>query len=457
MRHSLLKFLAVLFVAFTFMFTSACGGQKSDTHSADNKDIGGKSSSSQPTEVVFWHAMSGTLGKAVDQIVEEFNSSQSQVRIKAVYQGNYDELLNKLKSSLGTSNAPTLVQVYEIGSRFMIDSDAVEPMQTWIDQENFDLSSFEPHIIKYYTFDGKLFSMPFNTSNPILYYNKTMFREAGLNPDAPPLTFDEVREAAKKLTKDGKHGAAFAIYGWFMEQFFAVQGAPLVNNCNGRDALATESLLHTEPGVQTLVWWKSMVDDGSMLNVGRKTSDAQQAFASGRAAMILDSTASLRGILDAVGNKFEVGTAFLPRPKEDPKGGVIIGGASLWMLKDHSEAEKRAAWEFVKFVVSPQIQARWHVGTGYFPVNKKAYEEAIVVENMQKYPQFRTAVEQLHASPQNCATLGAVMGVFPEARQITERAMEEAIGGKKEIQQSLDQASGEITQKIQDYNRSLRK
>ncbi|MBE3564083.1 MAG: ABC transporter substrate-binding protein [Hydrogenibacillus schlegelii] len=411
----------------------------------------------KPIEIVWWHAMSGPLGEAVNALVDEFNKTHSDIQVKAVFQGNYDEELTKLKAALGTKNAPHLVQVYEIGSRFMLDSGAVEPMQTWIDRDHFDTSDFEDNILGYYTFDGKLYSMPFNTSNPILYYNKNLFREAGLDPDKPPRTFEEVAAAAKKLTKDGRYGASFAIYGWFMEQFFANQGALLVNNGNGRDALATESLLNGDAGVKTLTWWKGMIDDGSMLNLGRKTSDTQQAFAAGKVAMTLDSTAALRGILQGVGDKFEVGTGFLPRPADAKDGGVIVGGASLWMLKDKPEEEKRAAWEFIKFVVSPKMQALWHVNTGYFPVTKAAYDEAIVRENMQKYPQFKTAIDQLHATKLSRATQGAVIGVFPEARQITERAMEEALSGKKPIQEALDQAAKEITEKIQQYNRSIGK
>ena len=411
----------------------------------------------KPVEIVWWHAMGGELGKAVDALVDAFNKSQNDIVVKAVFQGSYDEELNKLKASLGTKNAPTLVQVYEIGSRFMIDSGAIEPMQTWIDKDNFDISSLEPNILGYYTFDGKLYSMPFNTSNPILYYNKDMFRAAGLDPEKPPRTYEEFTEITKQLTKDGKYGASFAIYGWFMEQFFAESGAELVNNGNGRDALATESLLNSEAGINTLTWWKNMVDAGTMLNLGRKTDDTRQAFGAGKVAMILDSTAALRGIVNGVGDKFEVGTGFLPHPQSVTDGGVIVGGASLWMLKEKSEEEKAAAWQFIKFLTSPEIQAQWHINTGYFPITTKAYDLDIVKENMNQFPQFRTAVDQLHATTLNNATKGAVMGVFPEARQITERAMEEAINGQKSVKDALDQAANEITQKIQQYNRSIGK
>lgn len=468
-RTSRFSFLALLLVLMVVL--AACGNKTASTNNTSTSNTPSATenttnttpstatepTSKKPVEIVWWHAMSGELGKAVDALVDAFNKSQNDVVVKAVFQGNYDEELNKLKANLGTKNAPTLVQVYEIGSRFMIDSDAIEPMQTWIDKDHFDISHLEPNILGYYTFDGKLYSMPFNTSNPILYYNKDMFRAAGLDPEKPPKTYEEFTEVAKQLTKNGVSGASFAIYGWFMEQFFAESGAELVNNGNGRDGLATESLLNSEAGINTLTWWKNMVDAGTMLNLGRKTDDTRQAFGAGKVAMILDSTASLRGIVNGVGDKFEVGTGFLPHPQAVTDGGVIVGGASLWMLKEKSEEEKAAAWQFIKFLTSPEIQAQWHINTGYFPITTKAYDLDIVKENMTKYPQFRTAVDQLHATPLNNATKGAVMGVFPEARQITERAMEEAINGQKSVKDALDQAAKEITQKIQQYNRSIGK
>jgi sn-glycerol 3-phosphate transport system substrate-binding protein len=171
--------------------------------------------------------------------------------------------------------------------------------------------------------------------------------------------------------------------------------------------------------------------------------------------MILDSTAALRGIVDTVGDSFEVGTGFLPRPDGAEDGGVIVGGASLYILNDRPEEEQKAAWEFIKFVVSPEQQAYWHVNSGYFPITKAAYDQPLVKENLEKFPQFKTAVDQLHQSKLNNATKGAVMGIFPEARQIVEQAMEEIINGAKSVEQALTDAEKEITEKIQAYNKTV--
>ncbi|WP_418936664.1 ABC transporter substrate-binding protein [Paenibacillus chitinolyticus] len=437
----------------------ACGGAN-DTAQSSNKETTGaastKENAASPVKITFWHSMSGELGKVTDKLISDFNASQKDVQVEGIFQGTYDESLNKMKASMDSKSGPSLIQVYEIGSRYMIDSKAITPVQKFIDADKYDLSQLEENITQYYTIGGKLNSMPFNTSNPILYYNKDMFKAAGLDPEKPPVTFDEVTKAAQALSKDGKAGASFAIYGWFMEQFFAKQGAEYVNNGNGRTSPATESYVNKEAGLKALTWWKSMVDNKIALNLGRKTDDTKKAFAAGQIAMMLDSTASLKGIVSTAEGKFQVGTAPLPKPADAAEGGVVVGGASLYITNNKSEAEQKGAWEFIKFLTSPQSQAYWHVNTGYFPITKKAYDEQIVKDNLVKYPQFKTAVDQLHGSKANTATQGAVMGVFPEARQIVEGAIEEALNGKKTPQAALDEAAKSITEKIGKYNQTVK-
>ncbi|MDR0266884.1 ABC transporter substrate-binding protein [Paenibacillus sp.] len=452
------KSLVSLMLAAVLLLLSACsvnmGGDEPKASDPKTNDTGTKSG---VTKVVFWHAMGGELTKVVDQLVDNFNKSQDKVQVEAVFQGTYDDLLSKLKASMGTNEGPTMVQMYEIGSRFMIDSKAITPMQNFIDQDHWDVNQLEPNISGYYTFDNKLYSMPFNTSNPILYYNKDLFKAAGLDPENPPKTFEELKVAADKISKTGKAvGVNFAIYGWFMEQLFANQGAEYVNNGNGRDGMATESLVNSEAGVKVMTWWKDLIDTKAANNLGRKTDDSKKAFSAGQVAMILDTTASLRGLVNGTEGKFEVGTGFLPKPADAKDGGVIVGGASLWMMNNRSDEEQKSAWEFMKFLTSPDQQAFWHINTGYFPVTVKAYDEDSVKENLKKYPQFQTAVDQLHSTKMSKATQGAVMGVFPEARQIVEGAIEEVLNNKKTPQAALDDAAKEITSKIQEYNRTVK-
>lgn len=185
----------MLFIASiaSVLLLAACSGV------SGNPETGEIAANHTQVKVMFWHSMGGEPGKAIDKMVADFNQRRDDIFVEAVYQGSYDESLNKLRASLGTNDGPTIVQVYEIGSRFMIDSQMIQPIQKFIDAEKYDLTQLEENILNYYTFDGELYSMPFNSSNPILYYNKDMFEEAGLDPELPPRTYEEVESYARIL------------------------------------------------------------------------------------------------------------------------------------------------------------------------------------------------------------------------------------------------------------------
>jgi len=432
------------------LFATACSGNNGGAKTNEGKGNG-------PIQVSLWHYMGGQLGETISKLADSFNNSQSEIFVTAVYQGTYDEALNKMKASLGSNSGPSIMHANDGGTRFMIDSGAITPMQEFVDKEKYDLSQFEQNILDYYTINNRLNSMPFNTSNLIMYYNKDLFKASGLDPENPPKTFDEMKAAGQKLTRDGVTGMSFAIESWNLEQLLANQGAHFVNNGNGRDEPATASVVNGEAAVQTVEWWKNLLDEKLALNLGRKTDAVKKAFGAQQLGMIFATTASLRELTTAAEGKFEVGTAFLPKPANAQPGGVVVGGGSLYIMNNKSEAEQAAAFEFIKFVLSPEQQALWHVNTGYFPVTKAAYEQEIVQENFKKYPQFRTAIDQLHATVSNRATQGAVIGVFPESRQLVETALEEALTGSKPVKDALDQAAKEITSKIELYNKTVSK
>lgn len=461
--------VAVLLVAMLLAVTACGGNNGGSTTNGGGVNAGGGSGGSGsgsggsggksdgPIQVTLWHYMGGQLGETIGKLAENFNNSQSDIAITAVYQGTYDEALNKMKASLGSNSGPSIMHANDGGTRFMIDSGDITPMQEFVDKESYDLSQFEQNILDYYTINNRLNSMPFNTSNLIMYYNKDLFRASGLDPENPPATFDEMKEAGVKLTKDGVTGMAFAIESWNLEQLLANQGAEFVNNGNGRDEPATASVVNSEAAIQTVEWWKDLLDNKLALNLGRKADAVKKAFGAQQLGIIFATTASLRELTLASEGKFEVGTAFLPKPANAKEGGVVVGGGSLYIMNNKSAEEQAAAFEFIKFVLSPEQQAFWHVNTGYFPVTKAAYDQPIVQENFEKYPQFKTAIDQLHATVSNRATQGAVIGVFPETRQLVETALEEALTGSKPVKDALDQAAKEITAKIEMYNKTVTK
>lgn len=412
---------------------------------ADAKDVEG-------TEISFWHSMGGVNGQAIDALVEKFNTeNEFGITVNAQYQGEYDDSLNKLKSAQIGNMGADLVQVYEIGSRFMIESEWITPMQEMIDADGYDMSSIEPNLAAYYTIDDKLYSMPFNSSTPIMYYNKDMFEKAGITE--VPDSLEAIEEVGEQLLNKGGAGEVISlgIYGWFFEQFMGKQGLDYANNENGRKEAATAVAFDENGGAANILTaWKSLYDKGYAPNVGKGGDAGLADFSAGKSAITLGSTASLKQILQDVNGKFEVGTAYFPKVKSSDEGGVSIGGASLWALNNNDPKKARATWEFIKFLVSAESQAYWNAQTGYFPVTTDAHEEQVFKDNIAKYPQFQTAIDQLHdSSPEY---VGALLSVFPEARATVESQIESLLNGDQNVDETVSSMAEAINKSIEEYN-----
>lgn len=416
------------------------------SESADN------SGNTPKTTITFWHSMGGVNGEAIDALVEKFNKENtSGITVDSQYQGSYDDAINKLKSAQIGNMGADLVQIYDIGTRFMIDSGWVVPMQQLIDADKWDINQIESNIAAYYTVNDTLYSMPFNSSTPILYYNKDMFEKAGITeiPDSLP----GIERVGDDLLHKGGAGEVLSlgIYGWFFEQFTCKQQAHYADNGNGREAAATAvDFGQNGAGVKTLSAWKDLYLKGYAPNVGRGGDAGLADFSAGKSAMTLGSTASLKQILNDVNGKFEVGTAYFPKVSDEDKGGVSIGGGSLWALNNEDANKQKAVWEFVKFLVSPESQAYWNSQTGYFPITTAAHEEPVFKDNIAKFPQFQTAIDQLHDSTPQSA--GALLSVFPEARQIVETEIENMINNDTTPEDAVGKMAENINKSIADYN-----
>lgn len=461
------KIISVILAGTMMMGTLAgCGGNK--TTETENKTEGKTEETQQTagteefsmadasevdgTEISFWHSMGGVNGQAIDTLVKKFNDENEYgITVKAQYQGEYDDSLNKLKSAQIGNMGADLVQVYEIGSRFMIESGWITPMQQMIDADSYDLSQIEPNLAAYYTIDNQLYSMPFNSSTPIMYYNKEMFEKAGITEI--PDSLEGIEAVGEKLLNEGGAGQVISlgIYGWFFEQFIGKQGLEYANNGNGRTEAATAVAFDSNgAAVNILTAWKSLYDKGYAPNVGKGGDAGLADFSAGKSAITLGSTASLKQILQDVNGKFEVGTAYFPKVKSTDEGGVSIGGASLWALNNNDAKKTRATWEFVKFLISPESQAYWNAQTGYFPVTTAAQEEPVFKENVEKYPQFQTAIDQLHDSSPKY--VGALLSVFPEARATVESEIENLLNGNADVKTAVKNMADAINKSIEEYN-----
>jgi sn-glycerol 3-phosphate transport system substrate-binding protein len=422
-----------------------------------------------PVSITFWHSMTAANEKTLEALVQTFNSSQDEVTVNLVFQGTYDDSLNKFLASLGrASELPALIQTADLFTQLMIDSQEVTPVQDFIDSEDYDLSNFEPRVLDYYRVGDRLYPMPFNLSGLVLYYDKNDFREVGLDPEKPPQTLEEVKEYSEKLLlKDSsgnitRSGIALDVSPPYLEQMLAKAGALYVNNGNGREGLATEAVFNGPEGKAIFEWWADMVESGLAFNVGRNPSSADGllAIGSNRVSMTIATSAALRSIFDVMeaggAQGVELGVGPMPGP-QSPDGGVIVGGGSLWIVKTRPQAEQEAAWKFLKFLVEPEQQATWYAGSGYFPIRRDAFDEPAAKEAEAKYPYLRVAPQQLQEGARNRATQGAMLGPFAKIRSdVIYIAIESMILTDTPPDEAIDDAASEATGLIKDYNERVK-
>ena len=408
-----------------------------------------------PVTIEFWHAMSGDRIDLIQGIVDDFMKENPNITVNVQYSGSYNETLNKVVSAHRAGNAPSVFHLYEVGTLGMIKSGMVVAVDELATKFNHPINwdEFFVPVHNYYKYQGQHYSMPFNSSTPLVYINKTLFERAGLDPNNPPKTFSDIRKAAVALKNSGIDSPiTWNLHSWYFEQMHCLQDAPFVNNSNGRgEDLPTEVLFNQEAGIKSLEWWVGMYNDGLFMDVGPGWSNHRAAFGSGEAAMIMSSSSDVNLLTKTLEEKgWELGTGYLPRP-EGATGGVAIGGGSLWLTQNHTPEEELAALKLVTYISSDKPQMEWHKGTGYFPVRKTAMDklekEGWFVEN----PNYKTAFDQLLLSPESLNTAGSLLGVFPETRAIIEGKIQECYQGK-DVKVALDEAAAEVNSLIAEWN-----
>jgi sn-glycerol 3-phosphate transport system substrate-binding protein len=323
----------------------------------------------------------------------------------------------------------------------MLSSGAIYPVYQLMKDQGIkiDWADYLSVVRTYYSKDGNLYSMPFNSSTPILYYNKTAFEKAGLDPQAPPTTFAEIEKCAKAVVSKGaaKIGFTVAWPSWtLMENMHAWHDQPFANNNNGFAGMATQLKINGKLGLQIMELLTRWQKEGIFTYSGRG-SKGDQPIINGEAAIGLASTA-LVGTMTRTA-KFDWGTGNLPRLDGYPQGNSIIGGASLWVMKGHKKEEYKGVAKFLEFIGSTEQQAWWHAVTGYFPLTKAAVK-ALPEDHFRKNPNLWTAFAQIIKGKTTPNSQGIRLGNFVAIRDTIESEMENIFAGKKTPQQGLDDA-----------------
>ena len=394
------------------------------------------------TDVNFWHSMEGALGDRVNALVDDFNKSQSDYVVHAIYKGSYGESMNAGIAAFRAGNAPDILQVFEVGTATMMYAKgAIQPVQEMTEQigDPINPDDFLGAVASYYSSpEGKLVSMPFNSSTPVFYYNKDAFKKAGLDPEAPPKTWDEVAEAGKKLRAAGLEcGYTTSWPAWIqLETFGAWHNVPYASKDNGFKGLDARLQVDQPLYVRHMKFLAGMAKDGSFTYGGR--GDAPNGlFTSGKCGMFTGSSGNRANIIKV--GQFNFGTSSLPYHSDAPGApqNTIIGGASLWVFAKKSPEVYKGVTRFFKFISSPEKAAQWHQVTGYVPVTKAGYELTRTSGFYDKNPGSDVAVKQLDAETTKNSR-GIRLGYLPQIREIEDGAMEEIFAGKVTPEAGLD-------------------
>ena len=401
-------------------------------------------------QITFWHAMSGSREEVIKGIADRFNASQTEYQVMPEYTGSYAETLTKALAAYRSGTPPTVVQVYEVGTRTMLDSQAIVPVHT-LNKGEVDWNDVVQPIMKYYSADGNLYCMPFNSSTAMLYYNKDMFEAAGLDPEKPPQTWAEVEQYSKQIMEKTEASGGFSMGwpAWILEQMYGTHNVLLADQDNGRSGLATETYWNNEFGVKVLTEWQRMAKDKVLVYGGREYA-ANDPFLAGQFPFLFQSTSSLGGILKSA--EFKVGTAFLPRFEVDyEQGNSVVGGGCLWLMNKATPEQQAGAWEFFKFINSVDETIEWHKGTGYFPATNTAYEKLKEEGWFTDEPNHATAFDQILGGADTPASRGVLLGNFVQIRDIVGAAIEDVVVNNVDPKAALDKATEESNQVLKDY------
>jgi sn-glycerol 3-phosphate transport system substrate-binding protein len=429
-----------------------------------------------PVEIDLWYGgLVGTLDQVMQDMVAAFNASQDEVVLTASQRGaDYQEILRAYESTVATpEQLPDLIYLEDTTLQALVDDGTVLPAQACMEAAGFELTDLEPAARAKYTVDDVLYPGYVNISTPVLYYNKAHWAAAGLDPDAPPGTLEELREQAQALKDAGASPRPFALTmdRWFFETWLSGIGQDIVDNDNGYGGRATEATFDT---AETRDLLASLVDmnDAGLVNVFANTEgsiDQYLALAQEQSSMLLATSAAsgtirdaLAGDLTAAETGVDVDDSILaqadivpgsgPFPGIEAPGQVYASGGAFYMLNHAEPEEQAAAWRFLEFMLQPENSQQWHVIGGYMsPV--KAVEDQPAVQDVRQNDVagvlLGPAVQQLADADPDLP--GPLMGPYPDAKSAIESAMEAILLDGADIDATLGAAQDELTESLQRY------
>jgi len=409
------------------------------------------------TEVQWWHAMGGVNGERVNKIAADFNATQSDYKILPSYKGNYTETMTAAIAAFRAKEQPHIVQVFEVGTATMMAAKgAIYPVEQMMRDagESFDKSIYLPAVISYYqTPKGELLSMPFNSSTPVLWYNKDAFKKAGIA--AAPKTWDEMKSASEKLVAAGyKCGFSFGWQSWVMiENYSSWHDLPMgtkENGFAGTDTKFSFNNAKVKARIASIADWSK----DRLFTYGGRRGDSLSMYTNGECGMWMNSSAYYGSIKKQA--KFDFAQSMLPLDTDvtgKPQNS-IIGGATLWVLKGHDQGDYKGVAKFMTYLSSPEVQAWWHQETGYVPITTPAYELSKQQGFYKNNPGTDTAIKQLSLNQPTANSRGVRFGNFVQVRDVINEEMEAIWNGSKTASQGLDDAASRGDKLLRKFERA---
>lgn len=395
------------------LLAAACGGDSGESGGgggggADLPDcpLDALEEASGPVEVTLWYAYAGQIEQSILQLVDEYNASQDQVVVNAQSQGqDYRELQRQFNQGIQSGQLPDIAILEDTQNQFMADSGVVLPAAACYEAGGEE-PDFLPAAVTYYSLDEVQWPAGFNISSPILYYNKNHFEQAGLDPEDPPDTLDEVREASEAIQESGAADTPFVFLmsPWIVENWLKGVGQEIVNEDNGRAGLATEANFENEQFIEILQWLKDMNDDGLMAPFPNTENQVNHylALAQENGSMGMETSAAatsieafLKGELDPseltddervvvtddLDLNLDIGAGLLPGVEE--AGQVQVGGGAWYMTTAGAPEQQAAAFDFMSFINSEPSQVVNNLVGSYLPSIEPAADNPEIQETWQ--------------------------------------------------------------------------
>lgn len=401
------------------------------------------------TELTMYYPVSvgGPLTQVVDGMIEQFEQQNPDIDVNAIYAGNYNDARMKALAALKSGEPAQLSVMFSIDVHELKDLDAIVSFDDVVetDEERAWLDSFYPALMENGKVDGTTWGIPFQRSTIVMYYNKDMFREAGLDPEHPPKNWDELAEMGQKLVKkdaDGnveRWGAMIPSTGypyWMFGALAKQNGADLMNSAGN------ETYFNKPEMVEALQYWRDLGSKYNVMPEGTiEWGTLRQNFLEGKTAMMWHSTGNLTAVKNAA--DFDFGVAFLPAHKNF---GSPTGGGNFYLFKDATPDERRAALKLVRFMTSPEQAALWSKDTGYMGVSPAAYETDILKQYVSEFPPAAVARDQLEYATAELSTHQS-----GRVRKLLDDAIQSVLNGQAEPQEALDSAQNQAKRILSRY------